>query len=90
MLADADVEGLGDFFVGQRVRVWIGAGARNAFVIPAAFVQTSAGLDYVHIGQAKDSIAVPVQRGVERPTPEMPDGLEILTGLRDGDTLIKP
>jgi hypothetical protein len=35
VVADANVEGLGDYFVGRRVRVWVSAGKRTAIVIPA-------------------------------------------------------
>jgi len=33
---------------------------------------------------------VPVQRGQPHPTPQLADGIEILSGLRDGDVLVKP
>jgi hypothetical protein len=32
----------------------------------------------------------PVQRGREMPTPALPDGLEILSGIRAGDQLERP
>ena len=35
-------------------------------------------------------IDVPVQRGQPHPTPDMPDGIEILSGLRAGDVLVGP
>ncbi|MDF3809593.1 MULTISPECIES: efflux RND transporter periplasmic adaptor subunit [Rhodopseudomonas] len=90
VVADATVEGLPQYFVGDRLRVWISGGDRDAFVIPARYVTTEFGIDYVHIGEPGRSVAVPVQRGREHPTPEMPDGLEILSGLRDGDRLVQP
>jgi hypothetical protein len=33
---------------------------------------------------------VPVQRGRELPRPDMPDALEILSGLKSGDVLVRP
>ena len=33
---------------------------------------------------------VPVQRGRELPRPDMPDGIEILSGLNAGDRLVQP
>lgn len=42
---DAVVAGLGDYFVGARVRVWVSAGERSAFVVPARFVATRFGVD---------------------------------------------
>jgi len=91
VVADAMAPGLGDFFVGERIRVWIGAGTRRAFVIPASFIVTRFGLDYVRLqGPGGAAIETPVQRGQEHPTPAMPDALEILSGLHAGDVLAKP
>jgi RND family efflux transporter MFP subunit len=90
VVADASVEGLGQYFVGDRLRVWISGGERAAFVIPARFIKTEFGIDTVRLGEPGKTIAVPVQRGREHPTPDMPDGLEILSGLRSGDRLVQP
>jgi RND family efflux transporter MFP subunit len=90
VIADATVEGLGQYFVGDRLRVWISGGTRPAFVIPAGFVKTRFGIDYVQLRQADRTIDVPVQRGRELPTPALPDGLEILSGIRAGDQLVRP
>ena len=90
VIADATVEGLGDYFVGDRIRVWISGGTRTAFVIPSSYVTTRFGIDYVQIRQADRTIDVPVQRGRDLPPPELPNGLEILSGLRAGDLLVQP
>ncbi len=91
VVADAQVPGLGDFFVGERVRVWIGAGERAAFVVPASYVLTRFGLDYVRLQEpGKSTTETPVQRGQPHPTATMPDGMEILSGLQAGDELTKP
>jgi RND family efflux transporter MFP subunit len=90
VVADAIVEGLGEYFVGDRLRVWISGGDRAAYVIPARFITTLFGIDYVQLGEPGKTVAVPVQRGRDHPTPEMPDGLEILSGLRNGDRLVQP
>lgn len=90
VVADATVEGLGQYFVGDRLRVWISGGERPAFVIPQSFITTRFGIDYVQLGEPGKAVAVPVQRGREHPTPQMPDGLEILSGLRNGDKLVQP
>ena len=70
VIADATVEGLGDFFVGERVRVRVSVDTREAIVVPAGFVATRFGVDYVAVA-APDApggrIEVPVQRG--RPMP---------------------
>ncbi|MGQ0684119.1 efflux RND transporter periplasmic adaptor subunit [Bradyrhizobium sp.] len=90
VIADATVEGLGEYFVGDRLRVWVSAGSRPAFVIPASYVKTRFGIDYVRLVQAGRTIDVPVQRGRELPGPSLPDGLEILSGVRAGDQLVRP
>jgi RND family efflux transporter MFP subunit len=91
VVADADVEGLGDYFVGERVRVWISGGERTAFIIPARYVTTRFGIDYVSARKDERTVIdVPVQRGRESPQPNMPDGLEILSGLTAGDRLEQP
>lgn len=89
--ADAEVRGIGSYFVGERVRVWVPAGQRRAIVIPSGFVFTRSGQDYVLLRQ-KDgtTIHVPVQRGQPLPSPEMPHGLQILAGLNAGDVLVQP
>ncbi len=91
VVADAFVEGLGDYFVSERIRVWVSAGERTAFVIPAAFITTRFGMDYVRIqGPGDVEREIPVQRGRELPRPDIPDGIEILSGLKPGDRLVGP
>lgn len=90
VIADAKVEGLGEYFVGDRLRVWISGGERPALVIPSNYVKTRFGIDYVLLRQGDKTIDVPVQRGRDLPTPELPNGLEILSGIRAGDQLVQP
>lgn len=90
VVADAKVEGLGEYFVGDRLRVWIAGDERPAFVIPSSYVKTRFGIDYVQLRQGDRAVDVPVQRGRELPTPELPNGLEILSGIRAGDQLVQP
>lgn len=90
VIADATVEGLGEYFVGDRLRVWISGGTRTAFVIPSSYVMTRFGIDYVKLRQGDRTIEAPVQRGRDLPSPELPNGLEILSGIRVGDQLVQP
>lgn len=90
VIADATVAGLGEYFVGDRLRVWISGGMRPAFMVPASFVTTRFGIDYVRLQQAGTVIDVPVQRGSALPTSGLPDRLEILSGVRPGDQLVRP
>lgn len=89
--ADATAPDLGTYFVGQRIQVWIFAGFRPGMVIPSSYIETRFGLDYVNLRTADGkAIAVPVQRGAPQPTPAMPNGIEILSGLHPGDVLLPP
>ena len=91
VVADAVVDDLGDYFVSERIRVWISAGERAAFIVPASFITTRFGVDYVKLrGSAGKEVDVTVQRGRELPRPDLPDGIEILSGLKVGDQLVKP
>jgi RND family efflux transporter MFP subunit len=91
VVADATVEGLGDYFVNRRIRVWIAAGTRQAFVIPERYISTRFGIDYVKVRGADNAATdVMVQRGRTAPRKDMPDGIEILSGLRASDRLVQP
>jgi RND family efflux transporter MFP subunit len=86
VVADAQVPDLGNYFVGDRVRVWIDAGTRPGFVVPSRFVQTRFGLDYVNLRRTDGTIVeTPVQRGQT-----IADDIEILSGVRAGDVLAVP
>lgn len=89
--ADAVVEGLGDFFVGERVRVLVSTDARRGIVIPARLIETRYGLDYVSVldetGHPHDVV---VQRGGRQDGPDGEARVEILSGLQSGDLLVQP
>lgn len=90
VVADASVANLGDYFVGQRIRVWISAGDRTSIIVPGSFVVTRFGIDYARVRTGSETIVdVPVQRGRRLPRPDMPDALEILSGLKPGDVLVR-
>ena len=91
VVADARVAGRGDYFVGERVRVWISGGQRRTFIVPSRYIVTRFGLDYARLRRLDGAtVDVPVQRGRERPLADMTDGLEILSGLQPGDVLVQP
>lgn len=91
VMADATAPGIGSYFVGQRIRVWVAAGERQGYVIPDSLIATRFGLSYVHRRDGSGATYdVPVQRGRDTPTPQMPDGVEILSGLQNGDVLVAP
>ncbi len=86
VVADAEVEGLGDFFVGERVRVTIAAERREAILVPETLVRRAPGVDLVRL---ESGLEVPVQRGSVRflAGERM---VEILSGLLPGDRLVPP
>lgn len=83
--ADLRVNGLRADLIGQRVRVQVKVGQRQALVVPQAYVATRFGLDFVRLlgpdGQARE---VAVQT---TPAPS-PGQTEILSGVRAGDILL--
>ncbi len=82
VVADAEVAGLGDFFVGERVAVTIQADSRPAILIPRDFLVAGPGIDMVRLDGRG---LVPVQRG-----PLRGEEIEILSGLAAGDVLVRP
>jgi multidrug resistance efflux pump len=60
VVADAEVAGLGDFFVGERVRVTVVADRRTAVVVPAEYLLAAPGIDLARLASGA---LVPVQRG---------------------------
>lgn len=72
--------------VGQRVRVRLQIGRRNAIVIPRRFLVTRYGVDYVRVAANDRSAAdAPVQTA---PGPEAGQA-EILSGLNPGDVIVR-
>lgn len=82
VIADVTVPGIGDYFVGERTRVYVATGRRMALVVPTSAVYRRFGVSYVAL---KDGTEVVVQPG--HPTK---GGVEILAGLRPGDVVETP
>jgi hypothetical protein len=82
VVADAVVEGLGDYFVGERTRVYVATGQRDALVVPADYVYRRFGVSYVKL---RDGTEVAVQTGLP-----VDSGIEILAGVKEGDALVQP
>lgn len=89
--ADATVAELGSYFVGERVRVWISGGERQVIIVPASYIVTRFGIDHVSIRKADGKvIEIAVQRGLPISQSDFSDGIEILSGLHNGDIVVKP
>lgn len=86
---DVAVDGLSGAFIGQRVLVQVPVGTRQALAVPQAAIRRSAGLDLVAISTGGVARTVTVVPGPVVATPDGPM-VEILSGLRAGDTVILP
>lgn len=86
--ADLDAANFEGEFIGARVRVLAPAGERRAFVIPGRYIVTRYGVDYVRLWRNGAAMDAPVQRGARTPLDGMDDGVEILSGLQDGDQIV--
>lgn len=80
--ADVEVPDLGDFFVGERIRVWVGTGKRPTIVVPDGFLYSRYNLSFAKL---KDGREVVVQPGLPQS-----GGVEVLSGLKAGDVLVRP
>ncbi len=85
--ADVAMPGIDNRLVGRRVAAQLDAGTRKALMIPAAYVTSRYGMDYVTI-LAKDGSAAQVP--VQIASSSEPGKVEILSGAVAGDTLIGP
>ncbi|SDH57973.1 efflux RND transporter periplasmic adaptor subunit [Roseospirillum parvum] len=82
VVVDVAVDGLGDYFVGERTIVWLPTGTRRAVIVPAAALARRFGNAFVTLA---DGTEVLVQTGRPRA-----DGVEILSGLAAGDVVRLP
>ncbi len=81
VVADVQVDGLGDFFVGERVRVWVSTDKRQAYVIPENYIHRRYGLSFVYLNDGSEIVI--------QPGTKIDGGIEVLSGLQTGDTLIQ-
>jgi membrane fusion protein, multidrug efflux system len=82
VIADVAVDGLGDYFVGERTRIYVSTGQRDAIFIPKSAAFMRAGIDYVRL---PDRGEVVVKLGETRG-----ETVEILSGLKAGDHVVLP
>lgn len=82
VIADVDLPGIGDYFVGERTRVYVSTGKRKTIVVPPAAVFQRAGVKFVTLKGGIDVVVQPGETG--------PEGTEILSGLHDGDVVLVP
>ena len=89
VIADVEVSGLGDFFVGERTLVSIQIGERQVIAVPPNAIATRYGIDYVTVltraGEAQVSVVVGDTYSTKNG-----QKTEILSGLRAGDRIVAP
>ena len=86
VIADVEVQDLGDYFVGERTLVYVDTGKRQTLIVPSSYVYRRAGVNYVRLAGGDEIV---VQPGEPRQAGDVP-GVEILAGLKDGDALVTP
>jgi RND family efflux transporter MFP subunit len=82
VVADVDVPNLGDFFVGERTRVFVSTGTRQAMIVPPGYIFKRAGVAYALVKGVGETV---VQPGLPAE-----GGIEVLSGLKPGDVLLPP
>lgn len=92
VIADAEVPTLGTYFVGERALTWISAGKRKSIVVPRDLVFDRFGVDFVRLLPPGDGppIDVVVQLGASAAGENLGASVEVLSGLKPGDRLVKP
>jgi RND family efflux transporter MFP subunit len=82
VIADVEAPGVGDYFVGERTRVYVSTGKRETLVAPAAALRQRAGAWFVTLKGGAEIVVQPGDR--------LGDDIEILSGLRPGDVVVTP
>jgi RND family efflux transporter MFP subunit len=80
VVVDVEAPGLGDFFVGERVRLEVATGRREAILAPPRYLDLRHGVTFARLAEGGEVV---VQPGVR-----LARGVEILAGLKPGDRLL--
>lgn len=86
VIADVQVPGLGDYFVGERTSVHVATGARDVIVAPRTYIYKRYGISFARLKSGGEvalrlGLAIDGAAGSE---------IEILSGLKAGDVLVLP
>jgi len=87
VLADVEVAGLDDRFIGRRLPVRLPIGAREVLLVPETALERHSGLDFVTVEAAGHQVQRAVVPGRIFPR----DGVqwvEVLSGLNAGDMVV--
>jgi RND family efflux transporter MFP subunit len=80
VIVDVEAEGLGDYYVGERIRLEVATGRREAIVAPRRFLDRRHGVTFARLAEGGDVVV--------QPGSPVDGGVEILAGLKPGDRLI--
>jgi RND family efflux transporter MFP subunit len=80
VVADIRASGLGDYFVGERVRLEVATGERGAVVVPTAYLDRRYGVTFARLEGGEEVVV--------QPGSAVDGGIEILAGLAPGDRLV--
>ena len=86
VVADAEMDDLSGYFIGERVQIVAPVGERQAVLIPRAAVFTRAGVDYVRLSRPEGLLDVAIVFADAHEG----DNVEVLTGLNSGDKVMTP
>ncbi len=88
VIADAVADTAVSALVGERVDVLVPIGERRALRIPAEYVDTRYGVDFVRVRVGDRFVDAPV--ALSSPQADGAGDVEILSGLRSGDVITRP
>jgi RND family efflux transporter MFP subunit len=80
VVVDIAAEGLGDFFVGERIRLEVATGRRMALVVPPGTLDRRHGVTFARLDGAGEVVV--------QPGGPVDGGIEVLAGLKPGDRLV--
>ncbi|MDF2235449.1 efflux RND transporter periplasmic adaptor subunit [Albimonas sp. CAU 1670] len=83
VVVDISAPDLGDFFVGERVRLEVATGVREAIVVPTDYLRLRHGVAFARLETGSGAVEVVVQPGGA-----VDGGVEVLAGLKPGDRLV--
>ena len=87
VVADVEIEGLPDTYVGARMLVRLPVGTREALMVPAADVVTRAGLDFIGVQGAEGAALRSIVPG-EMQVVDGVEMVEVISGLVAGDVVV--
>lgn len=82
VIADVIAPDFGNYFVGERTRVYVSAGKREGFFVPTPSLYHRAGMVFVKLKGGQEIVVQIGQKNGNQ--------TEILSGLHDGDIVVTP